>query len=191
MCSGCSGNYDGGFDFEDCGDSPGFAGENDSPAGTWRVPEERGRRPSAGGSGRFEVHAVPKANSELADLPGVGNERGGEICEIMVSATRIVEIRVISAQGGEIKGLGCAEGAERPAVRKHSTMESAKYYRTRGNEAERHSDRVQMSCFRGLAAVAASHFKRWVRWVRGGNRGTKNSLSELTAVWEGTWTRKD
>jgi Tfp pilus assembly protein PilV len=84
----------------------------------------------------------------------------------MVSATRIVEIRVITANSEEIKRLRHAEVAEVSAGPKHAKASSSKYYQTRGSAAGSPGDCVQLPCYRRVAVSTASAFKRWVRWAR-------------------------
>lgn len=161
MCSGCSGDYDG--DFEDCDESPGDSSEGDPPAWICGEPEEARTGLSAGNAGSFEAEWDAEANSQSASLQRARGESAGEICEIRVSATQIVEMRVIKAKCREIKELRGTEAAETHAARKERRVASAKYYQTRGAGSENLSDHVQVPCTRGIAAAAAGEFRRWVR----------------------------
>ena len=104
MCSGCAGDYPG--DFEDSDESP--AGSVENGAAAWRGggPGPVESRLSAEGAASFEAkpnwEARSEARSKLAGHPhskfeGAGEGGDGEDCEILVSETQIVEIRVIRA----------------------------------------------------------------------------------------------
>jgi hypothetical protein len=82
-----------------------------------------------------------------------------------VSGTRIREIRVIEADGGEIEQLAAIKAAERPAALRHSTAGSAKYYRTRPTNPENGSVGLRGSRS-PWAAIATGEFRRWLRWAR-------------------------
>lgn len=154
MCSGCSGNYAGDFDFEDSGESRGVEGGGELAAWICGRPEKAGTRLSAGGAGRFEVEA------------GSESETAAENYVVLVSATQIIEIRMIAAKCTEISDFGGSEAAKEATVRKHSTAESAKYYQTQPKGAGSSSYAPQVSRFHRIAVRAAAEFKRWVRWAR-------------------------
>lgn len=163
MCSGCSGDYAG--DFEDPDEVPDDSGGGRRAWGRGE-PEADEDRLRTQGASSFEARPNAELDSQLASSPGSKDESAGEIYEIMVSATRIVEIRIIRANSGEIKEFRDAKAAEVPAGHKHSQASSAKYYRTRGGCTEGASDGVEMSCCRQVAVTAAGQFKRWGRWAR-------------------------
>src|SRR5579862_4389695 len=88
MCSGCSGDYAGGFDSDDsdepigAGDSAlsaGFSGTTDAGLGASDWGEAGGAEPKGGEPAGLEVP-----------------EAAWEACEILVTDTQIIEIRVIS-----------------------------------------------------------------------------------------------
>ena len=164
MCSGCSGDYAG--DFEDSGELGADSGGSDCPLGTGGQREPQENRPSTEGARRFEDSADSECDSRWASLPGESGGSAGEICEIMVSATRIVEMRVITANCREREESSDAGAAETSGANKHSKAESAKYYQTRGGDPGRPSDRAQVPRCRWVAASAAGAFRRWGRWVR-------------------------
>ena len=164
MCSGCSGDYAG--DWEDSGELGADSGGSDCPLGTGGQREPQGNRPGTEGVRRFEDSADSEGDSRWARLPGEGGESAGEICEIMVSATRIVEMRVITANCREREESSDAGAAEASGANKRSKAESAKYYQTRGGDPGRPRDHAQMARCRWVAASAAGAFKRGGRWVR-------------------------
>jgi hypothetical protein len=201
MCSGCSGDYAG--DFEDPGEPAADSGDGNRPTWTCGGPQADGNRLEGEGSFEAKADSEWNSQSASLHpstrktglcwgprclhpstrktglcwgprcLPGSGGESAGEICEIMVSATRIVEIRVITANSEEIKGFRQTEVATAP---KRSKASSTKYYQTRGSAAASPSDRVQLPCCRRVAVSGASAFQRWVRWLRKalGQSGAKN-----------------
>jgi hypothetical protein len=85
---------------------------------------------------------------------------------ILVSATQIVEIRVIAANYGEISELRRAEAPENATAHPHSRVASAKYYQMWRKSAERRRERTQVPWFLRTAACAAAEFKRWVGRAR-------------------------
>jgi len=129
VCSGCSGDYAG--DFEDSGELGADSGGSDCPLGTGGQREPQENRPSTEGARRFEDSADSECDSRWASLPGESGGSAGEICEIMVSATRIVEMRVITANCREREESSDAGAAEASGANKRSKAESAKYYQTR------------------------------------------------------------
>jgi hypothetical protein len=125
-------------------------------------------------AGGFEVQADPQS----ARLPaGSRYASGGDICEILVGATQIVEIRIVTAKCGQIQELPGIE-AETPAGRKHSRPGSAKYYRTRGTRAECRAGGLQASFSQGIAAPVAGKLRKWVRWAMR-NVGAKGNTAEF------------
>jgi hypothetical protein len=163
VCSACSGDYAG--DFENYGEPADGSGGGQPP---WACgePEAHENRFCAEGAGSFEADSTSEWDAQLAIPPGWKGESAGEIYEIMVSATRIVEIRVIRANSEEIKEFRNAKAGEVPAAHRHSKAASAKYYQTRGARALGANDRVQVPCFRWIAACVAGRFQRCGRWAR-------------------------
>jgi hypothetical protein len=84
----------------------------------------------------------------------------------MVSATRIVEIRIISANCGQINQSQAAEATDGAAAPEHSTAGSANYYQTRRGGTEVASDRAEVPHRRGVDGFIADAFKKWSRWAR-------------------------
>lgn len=134
MCSGCSGDYAGGFDSDDPHDPIADAGDG--------VFSASFRGTSDTDLGENDLSEKGSGETDLAQGTGGGAagwealEDASEICEILVTGTHIVEIRVIAAN---LRGLGGSSdrsgkmGAT-PAPRapgKHSSGASAKYYQTR------------------------------------------------------------
>jgi hypothetical protein len=171
VCSGCSGDYAG--DFEQPGEPADDSGDGDCPAWTCGDADADGNRPGVEGAVSFEAKANSEWNPQSASLPGSKHESAGEVCEILVSATRIVEIRVIAANCEEIREFRDAEATEMPAAHQHSKALSARYYQTREGPAESASDRLQVPCYRQVAASAAGEFKRWGRWARNALRKSR------------------
>lgn len=160
MCSGCSGDYAG--DFEDSGE-PTDGSEGDQPAwtsgrleGNADALERRGFEPP--------VHRQedPQSETSRASSPA----RGEEICEIVVSATRIVEIRVITGNPEEAFEFSNGKGAGKQAADKHSEAVSAKYYQTRAAIPEVVGDRVEVPISCGVAACVVGEFRKWSCWAR-------------------------
>jgi hypothetical protein len=157
VCSGCSGDYDG--DFEEPGEPKADSGDGDHAAWSCGDPEAGGSWRGTEGTGGFEADWDSESNSQLASLPGPHHESAGDICEILVSARRIVEIRIVAANSEEIRELRDAGTPEMLAA-------SAKYYQTPGSVAEGASDRPQLPCCREVTVSVAREFKRWGRWAR-------------------------
>jgi hypothetical protein len=112
MCSGCSGDYAGGF--EELGESANKASSGDGPAG-WDRPKEDGNRLSAETVRGFEDSPSAQWSSQRTNLLGSIRENGAESSEILVSATHIVEIRVFRVNSARMRellenesGTGCA-----------------------------------------------------------------------------------
>jgi hypothetical protein len=100
MCSGCSGDYAGGF--EELGDPVNKASSSDGPAG-WDRPKEDGNRRSAETVRGFEDST--SASPQRSNLLGPIRENGAESCEILVSATQILEIRVFGVNSASMREL--------------------------------------------------------------------------------------
>jgi hypothetical protein len=113
MCSGCSGDYAGGF--EELGDPADKASSSDGPA-SWDRPKEDGNRLSAESVRGFEDSPSAPWSSRRTSLPGSIRENGAESCEILVSATHIVEIRVFGVNSERMKEL-LTNGSENARAR--------------------------------------------------------------------------
>jgi hypothetical protein len=164
VCSACSGDYDG--DFEEPAQPEADSGDGDHAAWTCGDPEAGGNWLGTEGAGSFESALDSESNSHPASLPRSKPENTGDICEILVSATRIVEIRIVTANSEGIRELRDAGTPETLAASKHAKAASAKYYKTRGSVAEGASDRPQLPCCREVTVSVAREFKRWGRWAR-------------------------
>lgn len=165
MCSGCSGDYAG--DFEDSGEPAADWCEADGPAGNRHRPGEKRNRRTSENAQPFEASATSGGESPLAGIPGRKDERAEDICEILVSGTRIIEIRVIAANRCESKELVCIGAAERSAANEHSAAESAKYYQTRRGAPENSSGaRVEVAFLRAMATVAMAQIRKQMRWAQ-------------------------
>jgi hypothetical protein len=112
MCSGCSGDYAGGF--EELGDPVNKASSSDGPTGCDRSKED-GNRLSAVRARGFEDSPGAQWSSQRSNLPGSVRENGAVSYEILVSATQIVEIRVFRVNSARMRellengsGNGCA-----------------------------------------------------------------------------------
>lgn len=112
MCSGCSGDYAGGF--EELGDPVDKASSSDGPAG-WDRPKGDENRLSAERVRGFEDSPGAQRSSQRSNLLGSLRENDAESCEILVSATHIVEIRVFGVNSARMRellengsGNGCA-----------------------------------------------------------------------------------
>jgi hypothetical protein len=103
MCSGCSGDYAGGF--EELGEPVNKASSGDGPAGWDRPKEEDENRPSAERVRGFEDSPSAQWSSQRTHLPGPIRENGAESYEILVSATHIVEIRVFGVNSDRMSEL--------------------------------------------------------------------------------------
>lgn len=161
MCSGCSGDYTG--DFEGSGEeTDDRAVSNESPSTkTWP-----GANRHALERYDFEPPAHREENSQLESSPRAENAGGEEICEIVVSATRIVEIRVITANPEEVFEFSNRKGAGKQAADKHSEAASAKYYQTRAAIPEVVGDRIEVPISCGVAACVVGEFRKWSCWAR-------------------------
>jgi hypothetical protein len=102
MCSGCSGDYAGGF--EELGEPVNEASSSDRQAG-WDRPKEDGNRLSAARVRGFEDGTSAQWSSQRTNLPGSIRENDAESYEILVSATHIVEIRVFGVNSDRMSEL--------------------------------------------------------------------------------------
>jgi hypothetical protein len=160
VCSGCSGEYAG--DFEDSGEPTDDSG-GDQPAWTSGRPEGNAEGLERRG---FEppLHWQEDPQSETSRASS--SAPGGEICEIVVSATRIVEIRVITANPEEVFEFSNGKGAGKQEADKHSEAASAKYYQTPAGIAEVAGDRIEGPISCGVAACVVGEFRKWSCWAR-------------------------
>ena len=100
MCSGCSGDYAG--EFEEPGDSMSESSSNNGSAYVDR-PKGNATRLSDAGTGGFEDTLDAPWSSSHTDPPDSRSENGAEICEILVHATHIVEIRVFAVNSERMR----------------------------------------------------------------------------------------
>ncbi len=166
MCSGCSGDYAGGFesddpDSEDPDDPIASAGDGATSA-------------SFGGTSEAELGDMDLGETDFAQGMGGGTaglevpDDSSEICEILVTSTHIVEIRVISANWRGKDRLGKTRVAlPLHAPSKHSSGASAKYYQTRqGSEKTggyaAHSIRIS----RSFAGACKAKLSGWLQETR-------------------------
>jgi hypothetical protein len=161
MCSGCSGDYAG--EFDDSGEPTPDLNEDARLAWNCGASGEQGNQGSTRKTRAFEGGTTKQyAPGESVTWPG--DQSAAEFCEILVSGTRILEIRVIESNGGEIEQLATIKTAEWPAALRHSPAGSAKYYRTRPTDTQNGGARLKGS--RSGAALATGEFRRWLRWAR-------------------------
>ena len=102
MCSGCSGDYAGGF--EELGEPVNKASSGDGSAGLDRSKED-GNRLTAERVAGFEDSRSAQWSLPRTNLLGSIHENGAESCEILVSATHIVEIRVFGVNSASMREL--------------------------------------------------------------------------------------
>jgi hypothetical protein len=131
MCSGCSGNYAG--DFDEFGD----------PAGPWDEAES------------FTAEDWGSTQGRGSDESTAG------VCEILLSATRIIEIRMIAADRYEINELPRGEAPKTPR-NQHSRAGSAKYYQTWQGSGKIDCDCVDARFFPATRMWIAAGFRRWM-----------------------------
>jgi hypothetical protein len=174
VCSGCSGDYAGGF--EDSSERASDCGDDNRPRGNCRESQAQGGRKTRN-MHAFEGAWNSQGDPQSAIVSGLGNESAADFCEILVSARRIMEIRVIAANGGRISELAQNGAAKRPIAGKHSTPSSAKYYQTRRTASQSSADRVQGSFLLGIVGFITRHFGRGAQYARKamGNREGKIS----------------
>ena len=157
MCSGCSGSYAG--EFDDPGEASANAEEAKSPA-------------SASPGGDEQRSEVEEANLPAGgdDQPATArrcqDESGAEVWEVLVSETRIIEIRTVAARDCELKEWAGTGAKKRSAAGQQSTAASAKYYQTRRQRAKNGGDRVEMASSGGIGCLLAAEFNRWRQWAR-------------------------
>ncbi len=157
MCSGCSGNYDSDFEDSEATADPGAA-----PGTPWisnRLEAHR-KPPGAGDTGRFE------GMRGLAHVRVPPVESTAETCEILVSATRIIEVRVVTTNFGPFDELTGTMVAAMAVAREQSKTLLAKYYQTCEIDPQGRHHRAQLGNSHRPAADAAGLRKRWLRWMR-------------------------
>jgi len=115
MCSGCSGDYAWGF--EDLDDPVNEESSSNGPT-CWNRAKEGGNRLSAERVAGLEDSPRAQRGSQRGNLLGPGSvrESGLEGCEMLVTATHIVEIRVFGIDSERMRellenesGTGCAQ----------------------------------------------------------------------------------
>jgi len=161
VCSGCSGDYAG--DFEDS-DEPSHGSTSDRPAwyngrpeGNWNPLVTRD----------LERPTYRRRDSQLGNSPAVVDGKVNEgIVDVLVSATRIVEIRVIPANSEESLEFSKGQVAGDLAAGKHSQAACFKYYQTSAGIAGAAGDRAEVPIFRRFAVRVAGEFRKWIRGVR-------------------------
>jgi hypothetical protein len=166
MCSGCSGDYAGGFDFDDPDDPIAGAGDCAASASF--------RGTSDMHLGETDLSETDLGETDLAEGTDGGPagwevpEESLESCEILVTGTHIVEIRVISAnsQGkGRSRRMRAALAPHAPS--KHSSGASAKYYQTRqGGEETRGYPTRSLRASRSIAGACKAKLKGWLQETR-------------------------
>jgi len=123
MCSGCAGDYSGDFDDDDGTAEPG------SPPEPAAHPCEADTGGNVGyGANGFEASSTAEPHSKCCRSGET--QMGLENCEILVSAGRIVEIRIFDAKPSYIFSLDGEQALEARARGDHSRGVSAKYYQT-------------------------------------------------------------
>ncbi len=161
MCSACSGDYAGGFDFDDPDDPIAGAGDGAFSA-------------SLRGTSETDLGEADSGEPDLAEGTDGGpaglevREDGLESCEILVTGTHIVEIRVISANSQGKDRLRKMPATLAPhAPSKHSSGASANYYQTRqGSEKTRGYATRSLRLSRSFAGACKAKLKGWLQETR-------------------------
>ena len=136
MCSGCSGDYAGGFEFDDPEDLSADSGDGVNSASL------RAARNICASEG-FELR-----------------EDSAENCEILVSGAQIIEIRIIPANSRASDELRRNRVQEADGPGKQSSRMSAKYYQTRqGSEKSRGRTARFLRISRSVARVCRDGFR--------------------------------
>lgn len=164
VCSGCSGDYDG--EFDDAGEPVADSGDANWLAWNCGEPDEQGSQRKSEKARAFEAESFLEGNWQSDMARRCKDVSTAQVCEILVSGTRIIEIRMIAANDGELQELAGTGAGETPPALQHSTAASAKYYQTRYAEAESRSDRAGMPCLCGISRFFAVEFSRWMHWAR-------------------------
>jgi len=164
MCSGCAGDYAGGFD------DPADVGANSDhpsrPAWNWRDRDEQGGQRKSEKKRAFEAESPPGRDRQSSIAPGTKDEKVSEVCEILVSGTRIIEIRMIEGNDCELMELAAAEAGGTPSAGQYSSAASTKYYQTPRTHTESTRNRTGMPCYRGISGFVGVELGKWTRWAR-------------------------
>jgi hypothetical protein len=149
MCSGCSGDYSNGFDDED-DDEWGLSAEPPTHSCEGDVGRNfRGRD--------FEAGSAAESGCSPRD-------EDVENCEILVSATRIVEIRFFDSNPCQIFSLSGERVVESRSSGGHYDATSAKYYQTRHSAARSPRKNAQVFDFHSDSGVMEGR-PLWRRWA--------------------------
>jgi hypothetical protein len=163
MCSGCAGDYAGGFD-----DSAEAGADSDHPgwpAWNWREPGEQGTTRNSEKTRAFEAESPVGGDRRSSIAPRTKDEKASEVWEILVSGKRIIEIRMIEGNDRELIELAAAAAGGAPPGQ-HSSAASAKYYQTRRAGTESTRNYTGMPCYRGISGFVGVELSKWVRWAR-------------------------
>jgi len=176
MCSGCSGDYAGGFDFDDPDDptadagdraaSASFRGTSDMHLSETDLSETDLSETDLGETDLGETDFAEGTDGGPAGLEVPGG--GLESCEILVTGTHIFEIRVISANSlgkNRLRKTPAALGPNAPS--KHSSAASAKYYQTRqGSDETRGYATRSLRISRSFADACKAKLRGWFEETR-------------------------
>ena len=164
MCSGCSGDYAG--DFEDAGEPGADSGEVNWETWNCGEPDQCRSQRNSEKARAFEGDPSPRGEWQSATAPRVNDQHAADACEILVSGTRIIEIRMIEANNGELKRMDNIGTANGPRGRHHSAEARAKYYQTRREGGEKSSNHARRAFFpgfsRAMAGIIGFNFNRWL-----------------------------
>jgi hypothetical protein len=161
MCSGCAGDYSGDFDDDD------GAAESGPPPEAAAYSCEAGAGRNVGyRANDFEAGSSAEPNCKCCRRGET--ERGLENCEILVSAARIVEIRIFDAKPSHIFSLNGEQALEARARGDHSSAVSAKYYQTLGMASGSRPKGSQVAdCHRVSGVMERQPWLRcWARLLR-------------------------
>lgn len=148
MCSGCSGDYAGGFEFDDPSDPTAVSADEVSSTSLGAAPDMEASDCREQAARGFELR-----------------EDSAENFEILVSGTQIIEIRVIPANFQANQLPRRALKSHTPS--KHSRGASAKYYPTRdGSDQNRGRAAASLHISRSVARVCKAGFKEWLEKTR-------------------------
>jgi hypothetical protein len=149
MCSGCAGDYSGGFDGDDV--ESGFSAE---------LPKHSCEADAGGNCRRMDFEAGSAAESGCSP-----RDEDLENCEILVSATRIVEIRFFGSNPRQIFSLSGEQVLESHSSGNHYEATSAKYYQTPRSAARSPRKSAQVFDFHRDSGVMEGR-PLWRRWAR-------------------------
>jgi hypothetical protein len=147
MCSGCGGDYY----------SNGF--DDDDESGLSAEPPTHSCEADAGRNFRgrdFEAGSTAESGCSPRD-------EDVENCEILVSATRIIEIRFFDSNPRQIFSLSGEQVLESRASGDHCEARSAKYYQTRNSAARSPRKSAQVFDFHRDSGVMEGRplLRRW------------------------------